>query len=363
MTKRFFIYALSAIGLLCPLALQAKVYFIKKGIKYHIGDNRFDLSEDKDFLDAFPVVGQEWIQPFTVSEADTVKVHIEKIWGVDDCPYCKVFVSIDDHDMLRLSQANNGQPVDTLKVLAQTLAPGRTHYLKIASYGTTKVDDFMIQDVSVETDVAEVTLLPGPVISDPVGPTPEPTFAVPNTPCESAAPKGGWIPGEAAGKISFELRSKDRNAAESGPLGGLSPGEALEFFVQVDSMPLDTDAVAHALEFSFQKKDGGRDAWVLTLRPAQGGALHGNMIRGGAYRSERFSFNYQANAWNRLRIQSCSDGLLHLAVNGREVNTAIPSGLRPMDFTLRALGLRVTVSKLAQAAAAAPELLPTPGGL
>ena len=122
--------------LLLPAAVWPKVYYASQGVKYHVGDDRFGTSLDSSFLDAYPVVGKQWIQAFTVSGRDAVKVRIDHIWGVDDCPYCKAMVSIDDHDMGRLAAENNHKPFDTPEPLAYIVEAGRTHYLKIESYGS-----------------------------------------------------------------------------------------------------------------------------------------------------------------------------------------------------------------------------------
>ena len=50
--------------------MSATVHFVNKGVKYHLGDGRFDRSTDSDFLDTYPVVGEEWIQAFTVTADD-----------------------------------------------------------------------------------------------------------------------------------------------------------------------------------------------------------------------------------------------------------------------------------------------------
>jgi hypothetical protein len=357
--KRFFVFACLILGVSFPLVLHAKIYFINKGVKYHIGDNHFATSEDSDFLGAFPVVGQEWLQGFTVSQADKVKVHIGKIWGVDDCDYCKVFVAIDGHDMLRLSQANNGGPIDTLTVLAMTLQPGVTHVLKIASIGRDKVDDFMIEDVSVETQVAEIEFV-APRPFETAEPTPEPQL--PKVPCESAEPKVGWMKGEAEGKTGFELESKGRDGQDSGVLGSLAPGEALDFYVQIAGLPASHDAVGHALEFLLTEP--AKEGWVLSLKEGQGSGLHGNMIRDGIYRAEAFSAGpWKPSGWNHIRIQSCSDGYIHLQVNGGQATVGLKSGLRAHSFMFRAVGIKAVISKRPEAPTSPSPLgFPAPGG-
>ena len=121
------------LGLLMVLGLaaswlQAKVYYVNKGLLYHICDNRFEHSTDSDFMGTYPVVGQEWIQAFTVDQPDKVKVRIEIVKGVDDCPYCKDLVSIDDSLMGRLYAKDNGVGFDTLEPLAKDVEPGKIYY-------------------------------------------------------------------------------------------------------------------------------------------------------------------------------------------------------------------------------------------
>src|SRR5260370_22635877 len=79
------------------LAGLAKVYYVEKGVKYHIGDNKYSRSEDKEFLDTYPVVGKEWIQAFKVTEDDNVVVRLGNVWGVDECADCKDMIFLNDH--------------------------------------------------------------------------------------------------------------------------------------------------------------------------------------------------------------------------------------------------------------------------
>ncbi len=350
--------------------LSAKVHYINKGVKYHIGDNRYALSEDSEFIDAYPSVGQEWIQAFQVSQDDKVRVHIDQIWGVDDCGYCKIIVTIDDRDMLRLTHANNHKPIDTLEPLAAVLSAGKTHYLKIASYGSSKVDDFMIQDVWVETEVADVKMLdPGPILKAPEDPLPvfhepeaTPTPLPPSTPCEKAPPKQGWFPGEGMGRSSFDLASKDRVGAGSGKLLSLSPGEALEFYLMVDAVMPDRDVVGHSLELVME--GASKDAWILSFDSAQASLVHGNLMLGGAYRPDSFNAPYRPGSWTQVRIQSCADGRIRLSFNGREVSRTLASGMKGVGFSMRAMGMRARFSRQAGSSPQFPGLPepPLPGG-
>ncbi len=365
---RFYLFL---VLLLFSFGLEAKTYYINKGVKYHIGDNRYSRSEDSDFVGAYPVVGQEWIQAFQMDRPDQVKVHIDQIWGVDDCDYCKVMISIDDHEMLRLSKVNNHEAVDTLEPLAAVLQPGVTHYLKIASYGGASVDDLIIQDVSVESQAVIRLLEPGPILKQPLEPMPvfkepevipTPVPFVKGMPCKPVAPKAGWIPGEMQGRSGFDLVSKDRNAQDSGVLGKLASGESIEFYFQTDGFPIKRELVGSAVEILLQTPS--RDGWVISFLQDQGPQLHGNMRRNGVYRSESFSAGpYQASAWNKVRLQSCSDGFIHLFVNNSEASQAVAAGPRPFPFLLRAVGLGLHVSKTPQAAPAlvTDPLLQAPG--
>jgi hypothetical protein len=358
--KRLILCVFFALELFCSISAHAKVYYTSKGVKFHIGDNRFALSEDSTFVGANPSVGQEWVQEFKVSQADHVKVHIDKIWGVDDCPYCKVIISIDGKDMLRLFQSNNNNPVDTPEPLVQYLQPGVSHFLKIASYGSTQVDDFMIQDVSVETQAAEVEFVGPPVEVEPEA-TPTPVVHI--APCESAIPNPGWMPGEAEGKRAYEMSSKDNHGLSSGILGKLAPGEAIEFLLQVDSFAQVRGIVDHSVEITLQDGEKEREGWVMSFKDAQGSQLHGNMIRDGVYRSEPFvAGNYQASSWNRVRLQSCADGQIHLLVNNKEASLSVPSAMQPRSFALKVFGLRAGIANK-NPLAPPPALLAVPGGL
>jgi hypothetical protein len=139
----------------------------------------------------------------------------------------------------------------------------------------------------------------------------------------------------------------------------------MEFYMQVSELPAVREPVGHAVEFLFE--GGEREGWVLSFREAQGATLHGNMVRNGVYRYEAFKAGpYQASAWNKVRIQSCVDGQIHLVVNGREASLSVPSEMKPLPFLIRAVGLKVMVSKSPQApppSGADLGLPPGPGGL
>lgn len=334
---------LAFLALAC--SLNARVYFVNRGVKYHVGDNHYDLSEDKEFVGTYPVVGQEWIQAFKVSQADTVKVSIANVWGVDDCPYCKVIVGIDDHDMGRLTQANNHEPFNTLQPLAMSVEPGKTYLVKVVSYGDGKVDDFVIEGVSVETEKAEVTFLrPGPILKMPADPMPvfseAPQAPVPG-PCPNLHKLEDWELGAGKARDSIELSTAAADFASSGMLGLLHPGESVEIFVQSRAAG-GADKVSRAIEVLCGGKDDS--GWVLTLDDA-GRAVHGNLRRHGSYRSARFDERaFQALAWNRLRLSYCLDGSLRLEINDSALSAGFPGGGKPLEFSVRSLGQKTTLS-------------------
>ena len=310
---------LAAFLLLLTPALQAKVHFINRGVKYHIGDDRFNTSIDSTFLDAYPVVGQEWIQAFTVSEEDTVKVRIEHVWGVDDCPYCKVIVSIGEHDMGRLTADNNHEPFNTLEPLAMHVVAGRTYLLKIASYGDKQVDDFAIEGVSVETQRAEVTFLqPGPILKMPTEPMPRFAMPVaPKSPCEGVKQLSPWLPEEARSRGSLDLQgSAERHGSAS-----LSAGDFVQIYVKAQGQA-QGDRVGQGLEILL-----GADApsgWVFSFAPGSDEPAHGNLKIGGRYSAPAFGVaSWKKGAFNELRLARCPDGRAHLWLNGQELAQSV----------------------------------------
>lgn len=336
---------LSLLFVFLAASLQAKVYFVNRGVKYHIGDNRYDLSEDKEFVETHPVVGQEWIQAFRVNASDEVKVSIANVWGVDDCPYCKVMVSIDEHDMGRLSQANNREAFNTLQPLAMKVEPGKTYLVKIVSYGDSKVDDFVIEGVSVETEGAEITFLkPGPILKMPDQPMPVfadiPVADAPG-PCPGLRQMNNWELGPGKAKDTLELTSSSEGFADSGKLGELRPGESVEFFLQGKGAG-EADKVSRAIEVLCGIEDDS--GWVFSLDEA-GRAVHGNIRKKGQYRSARFDQRaFRAGAWNRIRLSYCSDGNLRLDINGAAVSASIKGGGKAQVFRIRTLGQKTMLS-------------------
>lgn len=326
---------LLALFLLLASPVVAKVHYVNQGVKYHIGDDRANRSVDSEFLDAYPVVGQEWIQAFTVSSEDSVKVRIEHVWGVDDCPYCKVIVGIGDHDMGRLTQDNNHEPFTTLQPLAMKVVPGRTYYLKIASYGTTQVDDFAIEGVSVETDHADVTFLqPGPILKMPGDPMPHVAVPVaPRGPCEGVNEVKGWLPGESISKGILEMAG----AAEKNLAISLDAGSFVQVYVK-ESGSQNGDRVSQYIEVLLGEPASG---WVFSFPPSADSAAHGNLKAKGRYLSDRFPVSaWRQGAWNELRLARCPDGMARLWLNGADSGRTIgnlPQG--PLSIHFKTLGL------------------------
>jgi hypothetical protein len=341
--KRAFIAAFLAGIWLTASYGQAKVYYVNHGVKYHVGDNRYDRSEDSVFIDAYPVVGQEWIQAFTVSEPDVVKVHIDHLWGLDECPYCKVLVTIDNHDMGRLTKANNYEPFDTLDPLAYRVEPGRTYFLKIASYGTEKVDDFVFEGVSVETAKAEVAYIAAPVIKQPNEPVPTPTPAPPVRGICEGTLREGWLPVEYQSRGWMPLGSEDPRGDEKRSPNSVATGDRLQFFIKVDSLN-EGDRVSQALEVLLQDGSG----WVLSFQSggAPERAIHGNLKLDGHYSAPTFAVGaWKQGAWNDLRLVRCTDGKTRLFLNGSELSQSLeslPAG--PVSLMFRGVGLNARVS-------------------
>jgi hypothetical protein len=341
---------------LAPALLPARVYFITKGVKYHIGDSRFSTSKDTELLETYPVVGTQWIQGFQVSQPDTVKVSIRSIWGVDDCEYCKNIVSIDDHDMGRLFEENNHKPFETLEPLAFHAEPGRTYFLKIESHTSGgRGDDFVVADVSVETAVAEVKFTaPGPVIKMPEEPMPPVSVVapvpVPVEACAGLEPLKDWQLGPGKGKDIVWLKDAPGKFT-GGLLGTLAPGQTVDFYVRAGVTGV-TDEVSRALEVLCGEK--GESGWVFTLDQA-GALTHGNLKVNGDYRSQRLDVSrFLAGQWNRVGLSYCTDGRLWLSVNGGKTSVPLRTAGAPRPFMVRTLGLDLGVASPSKFQAQAP---------
>lgn len=330
---------------LLPALAPAKVHFINKGVRYHIGDNRFALSEDSNFMDAYPVVGEQWVQAFTVSEPDTVKIRIANIWGVDDCPYCKVLVQIDGYLMGRLSEENNRQPFDTPTPLAYRVEPGRTYYIKITSIGEGgSVDDFAIEGVSVETVQADVTFV-GPVtIHEPERPIPTAQPTPMYGPCPGAEPKGAWLPSESKAKGYAVLNGTGQGTQLIGS-APLAEGGYVDIHVKVQSVA-QGDQVGQAIEVGLGE---GRPGWVLSFGSGSQRPFHGNMRGPNRYLAANFAVSAWRDGWNLLRLARCPGGRTLLQLNGRSLADlpGLPDG--PADISVRTLGVSAWVADSPQA--------------
>lgn len=341
MLKRLSLLALT-LALLAP-CLQAKVYFVNRGVKYHLGDDRASRSADSEFLDAYPSVGQEWVQAFTVDREDDVRVSIANIWGVDDCPYCKDFVAIDSHDMGRLSEENNHKPFDTPAPLAMHVKPGHTYLLRVSSRGGTQVDDFAIEGVSIETD-AEVTLLaPGPVMIDPGEPMP--SFALPKPvvgPCDGTTLIEHWMP----------EKERSRGQLDFGPLAlpvsrrvavPLPLGQFFDFYAQVDGSG-QGEAVDQFVEVLVGEPGSG---WVLSFDPGKVVPAHANAKLKGRYVADPFNVGaWKKGVWNQLRVARCEAGSIRLWLNGQALGGPLSiAGDGPLPLTLRSGGLSLRIAE------------------
>lgn len=328
------------IALFCSPA-EAKIYYVNRGVKYHIGDNRYERSEDSQFMDAYPVVGQEWIQAFKVSQADTVKVQIEHIWGVDDCPYCKVLVAIDKHDMGRLYAENNHRPFDTLEPLAMKVEPGKVYYLRITSYGTDEVDDVTVEGVSVQSEKADIIFLqPGPVLQALDGPMPavRENVQAGQDPCADLDASQRWLalkPG-----TPMAVQSAGDQAQTSQPLAEIQPGQVLSFSFQVQPLSAGKDLVSQ--ELALVVDDGQASGWVYSYGPGESRPGHGNLLLNGRYSSKAFDPGaLPPQTWVNAKLGWCRDGCVHLSINGQEVSQSFSREGSLLPVRLKALNLGV----------------------
>lgn len=148
--------AVMALTVAVPPA-NAGVHYLHRGTKYHIGNDDYSGSVDKNFIDAYPVVGEAWARPFTVSYGDTVVVRIENLWGVDYGNNNSVY--IDGTLVGEIGGEDNRKSWVSSKRVR--LEGGRTYILKIASHGS-EPDDFVFEGVKVETASGATVQAAGP---------------------------------------------------------------------------------------------------------------------------------------------------------------------------------------------------------
>jgi hypothetical protein len=327
-----------------PSTGKAKQYFIDRGIKYHIGDNRYALSEDKDFVNTYPTVGQVWTQAFTVDQDDYVKVRIQKIWGVDECPYCKIIIAIDDWDMGRLYNEDNHKEFYTPMPLAKKVEPGHTYKLTISSFGETQVDDFVIENVIVETAKANVKF----VAQDHYeAPRPKP-----QEPCADAQ----RVPAMA----SAEIAQTSEDFADSGELGRVDPGQELEFDMKMANLAPGGDLVSRPIEILLGDDTG--TGWIISFLPGTDRVIHGNVRIRGEYLARQFRSFFQGGKWNRIGIRYCMNNTARLVIDGQAASQAVPAtGPRQM-VKVRTLGVAASIKPPASGGGAdgqpVPEALP-----
>jgi hypothetical protein len=333
---------------LSAVPLRARVYYVNKGVLYHIGDNHFASSTDAEFVGTYPVVGQEWIQAFTVDRPDKVIVRIEVIRGVDDCPYCKDLISIDDTLMGRLYAENNHKTFETPEPLAKAVVPGKVYYLKVASIGL-EADDFVIGDVVVQTDTAQLTLMePGPILKGPGDPMPKVYPPTPKAreaaPCESLPLNRDWMLGWKEGVPAVLDLDEATGFQSSSPVAGLRSGQALDLDFQV-SRVASKDAVSQVLECLVGSSPSS--GWAL-LFSAQGSLQHGNLLLQGDYSEKALATGaYRPGVPNRLRLERCTNGRLRALLNGVDLGQSLDEAEALALISFRAQGLQVQVKSAA----------------
>jgi len=123
------------------------VHYLNRGTRYHIGNDNYSNSVDREFIDAYPVVGQAWAQPFAVSHDDVIEIVIENLWGVDYDNNNRVF--INDVDIGVIGGEHNRGSWSSPE--AHRVRKGQTYLIKIASFGPGDPDDFVFQGVIVKT--------------------------------------------------------------------------------------------------------------------------------------------------------------------------------------------------------------------
>ena len=122
------------------------VHYLNKGTKYHIGNNEYPGSVDKEFIDCYPIVGEAWAIPFTVSKDDQVEVIIQNLWGVDYGDNNRVY--INDTDIGEITGEHNRK--GWASPSSWSLNNKQTYLLKIASLPP-GYDDFVFEGVMVRT--------------------------------------------------------------------------------------------------------------------------------------------------------------------------------------------------------------------
>lgn len=124
------------------------IHYLNKGVKYHLGNNRYSGSVDKEFLNAYSTIGLAWAQPFSVSRDDEVQVTLDNLWGVDygsQPSNIRVFIGDVDIGQVNVNRQSWTSPMKC------RLRGGQTYLLKIATFGPGDEDDFVFEGVTIAT--------------------------------------------------------------------------------------------------------------------------------------------------------------------------------------------------------------------
>jgi hypothetical protein len=347
-----------AILALAASPAAAKVYYINQGVKYHIGDDHYAKSTDPAFVGTYPVVGREWIQAFSVDRPDHVRVRIEHVWAVDDCDYCKDLVWIDEALMGRLYAKDNGVGFDSLDPMVHEVVPGKVYYLKIESVGL-QADDFVVENVIVESDKSEITLMePGPILKNAGDPMPRiyPPARRRSSACEGLPVNHNWMLGWSKGSPN-PLSVSATDAFKAGPpLVSLRAGQSVDLDFRIRGVA-GGDAVSQPLECLLG--NGPYDGWAMLLSGGKGAMQHGNLILGGDYTARALDLrHYAPGQVNRLSVLRCTDGSLRMVLNGGECGASIPSALESVPVSFRSQGLDLEIRSAAVDLAQPAEGLP-----
>ena len=122
-------------------------HYLNRKTRYHIGNNYYSGSVDKEFINAYPVIGQAWAQPFSVSHDDKVEIIIENLWGVDYGNNNRVYIGSNEIGEIRGEHNRKGWSSPSV----WNLKAGKTYLLKIASLGPGDPDDFVFEGVIIRT--------------------------------------------------------------------------------------------------------------------------------------------------------------------------------------------------------------------
>jgi hypothetical protein len=325
-------------------------HFLNKGTKYHVGNDNYSASVDKEFIEAYPVIGQAWAQAFSVSQDDSVVIEIKQLWGVDHGTNNHVYIDTTDIGMI----TGNDNRKSWISESSWDLKAGRQYILKIASLGPGDPDDFVFEGVVVRSVKGTKVVQEGP---PKILLLPEDDYWKSNHDKGNKSKKESSICGEnlienlswnygvkKGDATSFLLAAPADTGVLSKPITEINPGEFTAARFRITQVK-PGNKFGRAFEFLYGSGNGKRNGWVFSFAKGKDEIVSGYLKIKGEY-NEKLNFDtsiYKSNQWNKMQLHYCTNKQMRLEINGKMLKTHFIDVSGPKQIFARAYAVDVAI--------------------